>query len=324
MTLRDTVMQSWSQSWSWTGAAIGLVAGLGLLLLFARLPWRRRPELADRMAPYVRDVVPPSALLTAARHQPGPLVAVERFFGPVLADAVTWLERTLGAGSSVRGRLDRLGRNGSVEQFRSEQLVWAVAGALAGAAAAVLLVATRGGSAVPAVGLVLIAGLLGLLGRDRLLSVAVRRREDRILAELPTVADLVALSVGAGEGTAAALERVARTCSGELAVELRRVLADVRTGTPLTEALDRLGARTGLVQLTRFVDGIVIALQRGTPLAEVVRAQAQDVREMSRRRLIESGARKEVTMMVPVVFLVLPVTVLFVVYPGLAVLDLTL
>ena len=67
----------------------------------------------------------------------------------------------------------------------------------------------------------------------------------------------------------------------------------------------------------------MIALERGTPLAEVLRAQAQDVREAGRRRLIEAGARKEVSMMVPVVFLVLPVTVLFVVYPGLAVLDLS-
>jgi tight adherence protein C len=47
------------------------------------------------------------------------------------------------------------------------------------------------------------------------------------------------------------------------------------------------------------------------------------VREQSRRRLIEAGARREVSMMIPVVFLVLPVTVLFVVFPGLAVLDLS-
>jgi len=102
------------------------------------------------------------------------------------------------------------------------------------------------------------------------------------------------------------------------------MMAETRAGSTLTEALDALGARTGLPSLARFVEGIVIALERGTPLGEVIRAQAQDVREMSRRRLIESGARREVAMMVPVVFLVLPVTVLFVVYPGLAVLDLSL
>jgi tight adherence protein C len=37
--------------------------------------------------------------------------------------------------------------------------------------------------------------------------------------------------------------------------------------------------------------------------------------------LIEAGGKKEIAMMVPVVFLVLPITILFAVYPGLAVLE---
>ena len=45
-------------------------------------------------------------------------------------------------------------------------------------------------------------------------------------------------------------------------------------------------------------------------------AQAGDIREANKRELIESGARREVLMMVPVVFLVLPVTVVFAFYPG--------
>ena len=73
--------------------------------------------------------------------------------------------------------------------------------------------------------------------------------------------------------------------------------------------------------LARFVDGIVVAVERGTPLAEVLRAQAEDVREVGRRALMETGGKKEIAMMVPVVFLVLPVTVLFAVFPGIAYLS---
>jgi tight adherence protein C len=57
-------------------------------------------------------------------------------------------------------------------------------------------------------------------------------------------------------------------------------------------------------------------VERGTPLAEVLRAQAADVREQRKRQLIETGGRKEVLMLVPVVFLILPVVVLFALYPG--------
>ena len=64
------------------------------------------------------------------------------------------------------------------------------------------------------------------------------------------------------------------------------------------------------------------AVERGTPLADVLHAQAADVREAGRRELIESAARREVLMMVPVVFLVLPVTVLFAFWPGVVGLSL--
>jgi tight adherence protein C len=44
-----------------------------------------------------------------------------------------------------------------------------------------------------------------------------------------------------------------------------------------------------------------VAIERGTPLADMLRAQAADVREAGKRALLETGGRKEVSMMVPVV-----------------------
>ena len=141
-----------------------------------------------------------------------------------------------------------------------------------------------------------------------------------MMSEFPTVAELLALAVTAGEGAPAALDRVARLSRGELSVELTRCLARARAGASLPSALQGLADRTGLPSLARFVDGIIVAVERGTPLAEVLRAQAQDARESGRQAVIEEGGRREIAMMVPVVFLVLPVTVLFAVYPGLSLL----
>ena len=62
---------------------------------------------------------------------------------------------------------------------------------------------------------------------------------------------------------------------------------------------------------------MAVAIERGTPLADVLRAQAADVRALGKRQLLESGGRKEIAMMVPVVFIVLPITILFALYPGL-------
>ena len=86
-------------------------------------------------------------------------------------------------------------------------------------------------------------------------------------------------------------------------------------------ALQGVSARTSLAPLARFVDGVAVAVDRGTPLADVLRAQATDVRELGKRDLIEAGGRKEIGMMMPVVFLVLPVTIVFALYPGIVSLD---
>jgi tight adherence protein C len=308
-----------------SGALIGLALGVGLWLIVVRLPWFRRPTLDQRLAPYVRDT-PASRLLPLPVPGAGtPLRTLERLLAPVMADAVRSVERISGGPGTIRRRLDQLGTGLTIEQLRAEQVVWGVLGAVGGLGVGLLVgLGARGLPVVPVVALVVIGGLLGVLGRDQRLSSQVRHREQLMLAEFPTVAELLALSVGAGEGAVGALERVSRTCRGELSVELRRALADARAGASLVQALEGLAARTSLPSLARFVDGVAIAVERGTPLADVLRAQAQDVRELSRRRLIEAGGKKEIAMMIPVVFLVLPVTVLFAVFPGLAMLDVSL
>lgn len=299
-----------------SGALVGLLAGLGLALAVSRLPMLRRPTLEDRVAPYLRDAMLPSRLLAEPPRAISPFPTLERLVQPLLADAVRRLDRLLGGSTSVRTRLDLVG-GGSVERFRGEQLVWGGLG-MVGAAVAGLLLVAAGHEVKPLALLVLcvLAGLSGVLLRDRWLSRAVAARQERMMAELPTVAELLALSVAAGEGPVGALERVATLSRGELARELGRALADARAGATLVQALERLADRTALPAMRRFVDGVVVAVERGTPLADVLRAQAVDVREAGRRALIETGARREIAMMVPVVFLVLPVSVIFALFPG--------
>ena len=69
----------------------------------------------------------------------------------------------------------------------------------------------------------------------------------------------------------------------------------------MTRALSELADRTTLEPFSRFVQGLVVAIERGTPLAEVLRAQAADVREYSKRSLLEAGGKKELQMMAPLI-----------------------
>lgn len=300
------------------GALLGLLAAAGLVLAFRFAPPLRPIRLVDRMAPYLGDTAAPSRLLARAPASSAPFTVARRLFGPVLRDAVRGLDRLLGGSRSVRRRLEGLGSERSVEEFRIEQVVWAAGGMLAGALAATLAGLARGGVNPVLAALATLAGVVaGALGRDWWLSRALRRREEAMLAEFPVVADLLALAVVAGEAPADALARVCRLTRGELVRDLDGALARARAGASLASTLAELSARTTLEPFARFLDGLTVALERGTPLADLLRAQAVDVREAGKRALLEAGGRKEISMMFPVVFLILPVTVLFALYPGL-------
>lgn len=303
------------------GAVLGLTLALGLVLVWLGLPMSRQVDLGDRIEPYLDRAPRRSRLL--ALDDPRPWQASDVLV-PLASRAGRLLDRVLGGADSVRARQQRAGQAPDLDGFRVQQVLWGVSASALALLTATLLWWTRGASVAALTVLVGCAFLAGVVARDTLLTRAATRRERQIMAEFPAVAELLALSVTAGEGTAQALERVARLSRGQLTAELDLCLAEARTGASLPEALQGMSRRTGLAPVVRFVDGLVVAMQRGTPLGDVLRAQAADAREAARQALIEEGGKKEISMMVPVVFLVLPVTVLFAVYPGVTMLRLAL
>lgn len=298
------------------GAILGGLAGIGLLLAIASSPPMRKLSLADRIAPYLADAPPPSRLL-AAPTPTGPANVLHRITAPLIRDAITRLDRIIGGQLSVRRRLDALNSTTTVEQFRAEQVLWGALGLLGGLALGTLAIIVSDANPLGIALLVLGCAAFGVLARDYWLTRQVSRHDEEILAEFPFVAEMLALAVTAGEGPAGAIERITKLAHGPLIDQLAGILADTRSGTPLLEALATVRDRTRLEPLARFLDGMAVAIERGTPLADVLRAQAADVRALSKRQLMEAGGRKEIAMMVPVVFLVLPITIVFALYPGL-------
>lgn len=304
------------------GGLLGAVGALGLLLIGSRVLATRRPTLESRIAPYIRDVPTQTPLWTPRPPTDSALSALAAIAAPLLESGATRLQRLLGGRASVQRRLERAGSRMTVEQFRMSQVESALGGFAMMLVLGVLGPARQPGRALPWLLLCFGTAGMAMMLRDSVLSRQVVNRERRMLAEFPAIADLLALSVAAGEGPVAALDRVVRSCRGALVDELARVLAESRTGVPIVTALDGLAGRTGLAVVARFAEGLAVAMARGTPLVDVLAAQAADVREAAKRALIETGARKEVLMMVPVVFLILPVTLLFAFYPGVVGLNL--
>jgi tight adherence protein C len=300
---------------------LGIVLGLGLWSLLALVPRIGAPRLADRIAPYLVDVSP-AARERASRRPAEPASLIAGLLAPAAVRARRLLTGVLGGDETVAVRLRQAGSTLTVERFRSRQLLWAAAGAAIGVLLATLVARVSAAGPPVLIGLAIVATVLGLLAPEQLLSRAARARLARISDELPTVVEFLTLALSAGEGILDALKRVARTGNGELARELGRVVAEVNTGVALPDALQRAASMIGLPALSRTIDQLLGALERGTPLVEVLRAQAQDSRDESKRQLLEAAGKKEVAMLVPLVFLILPVTIVFAIFPGILVLQL--
>ncbi|MCY1674296.1 type II secretion system F family protein [Pseudarthrobacter sp. SL88] len=306
-----------------SAAVCGAVLGLGLWLVIFRSPLMRATTLTQRIEPQLKSQNLESRLLSG-EHTLTPFGPLERILRPFIRDSISALGKMSPAPGATARRLAQAGIGKSVIDFRAEQIMWAAAGfALSSAIVAVGAAAGRFNALLAAVAIIG-SGVAGFAVRDYWLGVQVRRREERMMAEFPSLAELMALAVGAGESATGALDRVCRSAKGELSKEFSTILAETRAGKPLTNALQGFSARTDLAPLVRFVDGIVVAVERGTPLADVLRAQAQDVRDTAKRDLMEAAGKKEIAMMVPLVFGVLPLTVVFAVFPGIAAISLGL
>ncbi len=296
---------------------LGGALGVGIALVVTIAPRWGAASLQRRIAPYVRDISDPQGLT--------PLVPLPMAAG-LSAVLRQRLERVLGGSDALAARLRQAGRRcdrSGVSAFRARQLAWALSGLAAGGLLVVALVVTGRFSAVAAV-IPLIAALAAAACPDLLLAHAATARVARIEEELPTVLEFLALCLSAGEGILDALRRVGEVGAGELTGELRTLVLTVGAGSPLAETLTAMARGLNVPALTRSIDHIVAAIDRGAPLAHVLQAQAGDTREDAKRGLIERAGRKEILMLLPLVFLILPLSVVFAVFPGVFMLRLGL
>lgn len=280
------------------GALLGVAAMSGLLIIVGRLRITAPVSLVDRVALH-RGIREPRS------RDAGPLATFIALLAP----------RILGS-SGGSDRLARAGRLGGISRLRWDQVMWGGLGLGAGLVVAVWTVLT-GATGFALVVLPAIGAVLGLLLLDRRIGAQAKRRQARIEEQLPDIAELLAFAVAAGESIVPALHRVSDMASGDLADELRTVVTEASTGIPVEDALRAASDRMGVPAVERFVDGLLISLERGTPLVGVVRAQASDARATQQQALMEKAGKKDVIMLIPVVFLILPTVVVIALFPGL-------
>jgi tight adherence protein C len=186
--------------------------------------------------------------------------------------------------------------------------VAAVGGAVAG-----LLIVAGGGGAIP---LFALGAVVGVALERVARSMRGRRRARRLDLELPTAADTLALHVLAGDSVSTALHRFVDTGSGVAVDELRCVLDAEHGG--LEAALRDAARRWDEARAARLFDLLADAHRTGGRLDGALTALADDYRAAIAADLTAEGGRRAIAVYGPILALMVPVTLVFLMYPTLA------
>ncbi len=222
--------------------------------------------------------------------------------------------------TGIHARLEELGKRTErdYQDFRIRQFGYCTSAATL---VMVLLISSGKDFVVVALFTALSSGLIFIL-IDKELSSQIKKHREAIEAEFPAIIEMMTLAIAAGETPMQAMLRIAESAEGELSKEFAVVISEIRTGLPLHVTLDSMGRRVKSVMIRRFADAVVTATLRGAPLIEVLTRHAIEARANQRNRIMNAAGKAEVAMMIPVVFLILPISILFALWPSLTNLNL--
>ena len=163
----------------------------------------------------------------------------------------------------------------------------------------------------------LVTFAIGWRGFDVYLTNRARARQEAIQAELPDIADQIAITVQAGLSFEQAIGRTVDSTSGPLSEELGRFLHDVRIGMSRTDAFKNLQSRADVPDMTNFVRAIAQAEKTGVSIADVLQIQADELRVKRRQRAEERAMKLPVLMLLPLVTCILPPLLLVLLGPAI-------
>jgi len=152
----------------------------------------------------------------------------------------------------------------------------------------------------------LVLAVFGFFIIDLLVYSKGKERQARIERELPDTLDQMRMSVDAGLGFEAAMQRAAQAGNGPLAQELRRLLHEIQLGVSRAEAMRNLADHTKVQDLDSFVLAIVQSSSYGIPVANVLRVQSDELRDKRRQRAEEQALRIPVLLIFPLAFCIFP------------------
>lgn len=155
----------------------------------------------------------------------------------------------------------------------------------------------------------------GLLLPRLLVSRAAAHHMETVKRALPDTADILYSLVLGGKNLDQAFKNAAALAPEPLSGYLMSAVREIELGSTREEAFDRLAERCPLRELKSLLRSLLEAERRGYSLSSSLSVFSREIRLRRRDALREAGARAPLKMLAPLVFLILPASVLLTVGP---------
>lgn len=142
------------------------------------------------------------------------------------------------------------------------------------------------------------------------------REREMVESEFPLIVELFAILISGGMSPSTALARISERGDGQFNSLLRPLVDEMRNGLNLAQALDILNRQVDSAIIRRFCDSLAISIERGSSLIDVVGRHVEEVRQAQRILISDRASKAEIALMVPIVFLILPISILFALWPS--------
>lgn len=292
------------------GAIIMMMIGIGLPRTEPDPVRSRLAQFADR----------PRTLEEIELEQP----FSERVLRPLIVRVSRLMQRFLpkkkrpsGGEPAVTGLQKRLILAGSPNNLSSNDFLGVIGVCMVTIAGLVFMLMSLAGSDLSTSLLLSLVGLaIGYYLPHFWLSTRIAGRQKEITRAMPDALDLLVISVEAGLGFDAAVQRYTEKADNALSREFRRVIAEIRMGRARREALKDMVTRTEVGDLNTFISAIIQADQLGVSIARVLSVQADQMRLLRRQRAEEMAAKAPLKMLFPMVFLIFPAMFIVILGPS--------
>ena len=297
-----------------TLAAAMCASLLAALVIRSLAPPRR--SLAARVEPYMafgRSRLGTGADSSSLRRLviPDERSALGGVFGPTLEGLAAKLSRLVDAADNdeLALRLRQAGHDQpDVARYRMRQLASAIGGCVAG----VILGGAIFGAGAGTLVIFVCFAVAGVSMRRGALDRAITERRTKMRAEVPVIAQLIAVHLRTGHGPVESVRSVAWRTSGPVAGDCRMALGLIAGGMPPQAAYERLAEQSPEPMATRLYRLLASSVRSGSDIVEPLLAVADDVRTEQREALTRRSMKRRTAMVIPLLLLVAPVMVLFV------------